>query len=55
MEKEREIEIIEHEISQLDKKILMFVKNDISAGKRKKLESKKFKFLNKLHLLKKEL
>lgn len=51
-EKEREIEILEYKISKLDEKILVFLKNNINEVKTKKLESKKFKYLDKLNKLK---
>lgn len=53
MSKERDIQILEHKIAELDKKIINFVKYDIDDKKRQNLELLKLRYedqLAELHL-----
>jgi len=44
MNKERDIEILEHKIAELDKKIILYEKRGISEKKIEKLEILKLKY-----------
>lgn len=51
MSKERDIQILEHKIAELEEKILNFGKYDISHKKKQKLEIMKLKYETELEEL----
>jgi len=48
MSKEKEIQVLEHKIATLEKKITMFEKNNISEKKTLNLKMKKLKYESQL-------